>query len=84
MNYQKKLRDLIITDDWISKKKKKEREDLKNRVKFMVSDELREKSLQVLNSKSTEINKLVDSMLDKSKDPYTAAEDLSLLVFSGK
>ena len=50
----------------------------------MVLDELREKSLQVLNSKSTEINKLVDSMLDKSKDPYTAAEELSLLVFSGK
>jgi LAO/AO transport system kinase len=80
----KKLRDLISTDDWISKKKKKEREDLKTELKLMVLDELREKSLQVLNSKSTEINRLVDSMLEKSKDPYTAAEELSLLVFSGK
>jgi hypothetical protein len=31
-----------------------------------------------------EINKIVDYMLDKSKDPYTAAEELSLLVFSSK
>ena len=80
----KKLRDLIKTDDWISRKKKKEREDLKAELKLMVLDEVKEKSLQVLNSKSTEINNLVDSMIDKSKDPYTAAEELSLLVFSSK
>ena len=30
----KKLRDLISTDDWISKKKKKEREDLKDRAQI--------------------------------------------------
>ncbi|HKX96330.1 MAG TPA: methylmalonyl Co-A mutase-associated GTPase MeaB, partial [Candidatus Nitrosocosmicus sp.] len=63
---------------------KKEREDLKAELKLMVLDEVREKSLQILNSKNMEINKLVDSMLDKSKDPYTAAEELSLLVFSSK
>ena len=79
-----KLKDLISIDDWISKKKKKDREDLKAELRLMVLDEVRERSLQVLNSKSIEINKLVDSMLDKSKDPYTAAEELSLLVFSSK
>jgi LAO/AO transport system kinase len=80
----RKLIDLIKTDDWISKKKEKEREDLKTELKLMVLNEVREKSLQVLNSKSMEISKLVDSMIDKSKDPYTAAEELSLLVFSSK
>ncbi len=80
----RKLIDLINTDDWIAKKKEKEREDLKTELKLMVLDEVIEKSLQVLNSKRMEISKLVDSMIDKSKDPYTAAEELSLLVFSSK
>lgn len=80
----RKLIDLINTDDWISKKKEKEREDLKTEIKLMVLDKVREKTSQVLNSKSMEISKLVDSMIDKSKDPYTAAEELSLLVFSSK
>ena len=80
----KKLIDLINTDDWTSKKKIKEREDLKAELKLMVIDEVIEKSLQLLDSKSLEIDKLVDSMLDKSKDPYSAAEELSLLIFSSK
>lgn len=80
----RKLIDLINTDDWISKKKEKEREDLKTEIKLMVLDKVREKTSQVLNSKSMEISKLVDSLIDKSKDPYTAAEELSLLVFSSK
>jgi putative protein kinase ArgK-like GTPase of G3E family len=80
----KKLIDLINTDDWISKKKIKERQDLKAELKLMVIDEVREKSLQLLNSKNLQIEKLVDSMLNKSKDPYSAAEELSLLIFSSK
>ena len=76
--------DLIKSDDWTSKKKIKEREDLKTELKLMVIDEVKEKSLQLLDSKSLQIDKLVDSMLDKSKDPYSAAEELSLLIFSSK
>jgi hypothetical protein len=75
---------LIKSDDWTSKKKIKEREDLKTELKLMVIDEVKEKSLQLLDSKSLQIDKLVDSMLDKSKDPYSAAEELSLLIFSSK
>jgi LAO/AO transport system kinase len=80
----KKLINLIKSDDWTSKKKIKEREDLKTELKLMVIDEVKEKSLQLLDSKSLQIDKLVDSMLDKSKDPYSAAEELSLLIFSSK
>ena len=75
---------MIKSDDWTSKKKIKEREDLKTELKLMVIDEVKEKSLQLLDSKSLQIDKLVDSMLDKSKDPYSAAEELSLLIFSSK
>jgi len=80
----KKLINLIKSDDWTLKKKIKEREDLKTELKLMVIDEVKEKSLQLLDSKSLQIDKLVDSMLDKSKDPYSAAEELSLLIFSSK
>jgi LAO/AO transport system kinase len=48
----KKLKDLINTEDWVSKKKKKEREDLKAELKMMVLDEVREKSLLVLTQKA--------------------------------
>ena len=57
---------------------------MKTELKLMVIDEVKEKSLQLLDSKSLQIDKLVDSMLDKSKDPYSAAEELSLLIFSSK
>ena len=69
--------------DFKTRRKKKE-QDLKTELKVMVLDKVRQKTLQVFNSKSKEINKLLDSMLDKIKDPYTASEELSLLIFSNK
>jgi hypothetical protein len=49
----------------------------------MVLREIRKKSLKIIDSNNAKVLELVKSMLDKSKDPYTAAEELSLLVFPG-
>ena len=46
-----KLKDLISTDDWISKKKKKDREDLKAELRLMVLDEVRERSIASIEFK---------------------------------
>lgn len=80
----KKIMDLIKTDTWVAKRKDKERSDLETELKTMVLEEIRKKSLQVIDSKHDEVLKLVNAMLEKSKDPYAAAEELSLLVFPGK
>lgn len=80
----KKIMDLIKTDTWVAKRKDKERSDLETELKTMVLEEIRKKSLQVIDSKNDEVLKLVNAMLEKSKDPYAAAEELSLLVFPGK
>jgi hypothetical protein len=76
--------ELIKTDAWIAKKKQKERSDLETELKSMVLDEIKKRSLQILNSNNNQVLKLVDSMSEKLKDPYTAAEELSLLVFHSK
>jgi hypothetical protein len=75
--------ELIKTDDWKNKRKDKERTDLENELKTMVLREIRKKSLKIIDSNNAKVLELVKSMLDKSKDPYTAAEELSLLVFPG-
>lgn len=80
----KKIIDLIKTDTWLAKRKEKERSDLETELKTMVLDEIRKKSLQIIDSNNDKVLNLVNSMLDKSKDPYVAAEELSLLVFPGK
>lgn len=80
----KKIMDLIKTDTWVAKRKDKERSDLETELKTMVLEEIRKKSLQIIDSKNDEVLKLVNAMLEKSKDPYAAAEELSLLVFPGK
>ncbi len=79
----KKIVELIKTDDWKNKRKDKERTDLENELKTMVLREIRKKSLKIIDSNNAKVLELVKSMLDKSKDPYTAAEELSLLVFPG-
>ena len=76
--------ELIKTDTWIVKKKQKERSDLETELKVMVLDEIKNKSLEILRSNSEQVSKLVNLMSEKSKDPYTAAEELSLLVFHSK
>jgi LAO/AO transport system kinase len=80
----KKIIDLIKTDTWLAKRKEKERSDLETELKTMVLEEIRKKSLQIIDSNNDKVLNLVNSMLEKSKDPYVAAEELSLLVFPGK
>jgi LAO/AO transport system kinase len=83
-DFSKKIVDLIKTDTWIAKKKQKERLDLETELKVMVLDEIKNKSLEILNSNNDQVSQLVNLMSEKSKDPYTAAEELSLLVFHSK
>jgi LAO/AO transport system kinase len=83
-DFSKKIMELLKTDAWIAKKKQKERSDLETELKAMVLDEIKKRSLQILNSNNNQVLKLVDSMSEKLKDPYTAAEELSLLVFHSK
>ena len=64
-------------------RRRKRKRRFENRGSNHGINEVRVKVLQVLNSKSTEINRLVDSMYDKSKDPYTAAENI-FIIFSYK
>ncbi|VFJ15422.1 methylmalonyl Co-A mutase-associated GTPase MeaB [Candidatus Nitrosocosmicus franklandus] len=83
-DFSKKLVELIRTDTWLAKKKQKERSDLETELKSIVIEEIKNKSLQILDSNNNQISKLVNSMSEKLKDPYTAAEELSLLVFHSK
>ena len=50
----------------------------------MVLEKVKQKTLEVFQLKKHEIDELLDSMLNKIKDPYTVSEELSLLVFSIK
>ena len=63
----KKIMDLIKTDTWVAKRKDKERSDLETELKTMVLEEIRKKSLQIIDSKNDEVLKLVKAMLEKSK-----------------
>lgn len=82
--FSKKLKDLIKTDKWLENRKEKERSDLETELKVMVLEEIKNKSLRVMDSNREKISILINSLLEKTKDPYTAAEELSLLVFHGK
>lgn len=83
-DFSNTLFNLVKAKDWILKKKQKERAILESELKEMVLDGIKERALKILNSNKLEINKLIDSMVNKSKDPYTVSEELSLLIFSSK
>lgn len=82
--FSSKLKDLIKTDKWLENRKEKERSDLETELKVMVLEEIKNKSLRIMDSNREKISILINSLLEKTKDPYTAAEELSLLVFHGK
>jgi len=48
----------------------------------MVLENIKQKTLNVFKNKSKEIDKILQSLLNKNKDPYSASEELSLLIFS--
>jgi LAO/AO transport system kinase len=77
--------DIIIkSEKWILKQKQKQKQVLDSELKEMVLEKVRQKTLEVFQLKKPVIDELLDSMLNKIKDPYTVSEELSLLVFSIK
>lgn len=77
--------DKMIKDEiWLAKKRQRERQLLYAEVQEMVLEQVKKKSIEILNSKGSQINELIENMLDKVKDPYTVSEELSLLIFSNK
>jgi len=54
---------------------------LDDELKEMVLEKVKQRTLKVFKIKSEEINALLDSLLNKTSDPYTVSEELSLLIF---
>ncbi len=75
---------IIKSNEWISLQMQKQKQVLKDELKEMVLENVKQKTLNVFKTKSNEINELLDLLLSKLKDPYTASEELSLLIFSNK
>ena len=75
---------IIKSNEWISIQNQKQKQVLNDELKEMVLENVKQKTLNVFKSKSNEINELLDLLLSKLKDPYTASEELSLLIFSNK
>jgi LAO/AO transport system kinase len=79
-----KVDNIIKSEKWILKQKQKQKQVLDSELKEMVLEKVRQKTLEVFQLKKPIIDELLDSMLNKIKDPYTVSEELSLLVFSIK
>jgi len=79
-----KVDNIIKSEKWILKQKQKQKQVLDSELKEMVLEKVRQKTLEVFQLKKPIIDELLDSMLNKIKDPYTVSEELSLLVFSSK
>jgi LAO/AO transport system kinase len=75
---------IIKSNEWISIQKQKQKQVLNDELKEMVLENVKQKTLKVFKTKSNEINELLDLLVNKLKDPYTASEELSLLIFSNK
>jgi LAO/AO transport system kinase len=75
---------IIKSNEWISIQKQKQKQVLNDELKEMVLENVKQKTLNVFKTKSNEINELLDLLLSKLKDPYTASEELCLLIFSNK
>ncbi|MBA3750360.1 MAG: methylmalonyl Co-A mutase-associated GTPase MeaB [Nitrosopumilus sp.] len=79
-----KVDNIIKSNEWILKQKQNQKQVLYDELKEMVLEKVKQKTLEVFKLKNQQINELLDAMLYKIKDPYTASEELSLLVFSNK
>ncbi|MDQ6723152.1 MAG: methylmalonyl Co-A mutase-associated GTPase MeaB [Thermoproteota archaeon] len=79
-----KVDTIVKSNEWILKQKQKQKQILNDELTEMVLEKVKQKTLKVFKIKSQEIDKLLESMLNKIKDPYTASEELSLLIFSNK
>jgi LAO/AO transport system kinase len=79
-----KINDIVKSKEWNFKFSQKQKQILYEELKEMVLEITRQKALKVFEINDKEINELINSMLRKDKDPYTASEELSLLIFSNK
>jgi LAO/AO transport system kinase len=75
---------IIKSKEWISIQNQKQKQVLNDELKEMVLEKVKQKTLNAFKTKSNEINDLLDLLVNKLKDPYTASEELSLLIFSNK
>jgi putative protein kinase ArgK-like GTPase of G3E family len=79
-----KLDQIVRSKEWIIKHNQKQKQLIYEELKDMVLDNIKQKTLKVFDLKSKEINEIIDSIISKNTDPYTATEELSLLIFSNK
>jgi LAO/AO transport system kinase len=75
---------MIKNNQWVAKQKQRQKQILHDELKEMVLENGKQKTLDLFKIKNQEINELLDSILNKIKDPYTVSEELSLLIFSNK
>jgi LAO/AO transport system kinase len=78
------INSIIKDDGWVYKQKQKQKQILYDEIKEIVLEKGRQKALGFFRNNNQEINELLDSMLNKTKDPYTVSEELSLLIFPNK
>ncbi len=76
-----KVDTIVKSNEWILKQNQKQKQFLDDELKEMVLEKVKQRTLQVFKIKSNEINELLDSLLNKTSDPYTISEELSLLIF---
>lgn len=79
-----KIHNMIKDENWLANKRQKEFQLLYAEVQEMVLEKVKDKTIEILKSKSDQIGNLVESMMEKIKDPYTVSEELSLLIFPNK
>jgi len=78
----KNIDNIVKSKEWLLKQKQKQEQILYEELKEMVLENIKQKTLNVFKNKSKEIDKILQSLLNKNKDPYSASEELSLLIFS--
>jgi LAO/AO transport system kinase len=78
------VNELVKSNEWIDKNKQRIISVLEAELKEMVLEKVNQKTQRIFEMKKEEIKQLLDSMLAKTKDPYTVSEELSLLIFSNK
>jgi LAO/AO transport system kinase len=78
----KNIDNIVKSKEWLLKQKQKQEQILYEELKEMVLENIKQKTLDVFKNKSKEIDKILQSLVNKNKDPYSASEELSLLIFS--
>ena len=78
----KNVDNIVKSKEWLLKQKQKQEQILYDELKEMVLENIKQKTLKIFKTKNKEIDELLQSLLSKNKDPYSASEELSLLIFS--